>query len=65
MLKNSEIIRRGGVVGRVSAFQPGGAGSISGGVRNFNFSPGIGCVCVCPLSVFCPVLSSAEALTIC
>ena len=37
-------IRRHGVVGRVSAFQPGGSGSIPGGVRNFNSHPGIGCV---------------------
>ena len=58
-------IRRRGVVGRVPAFQPGGRGSIPGGVRNFNFCPGIGCVCVCPLFVFCPVLSPAEALTFC
>ena len=47
-------IRRPGVVGRVPAFQPGG-------IRNFNFCPGIGCVSF----VFCPVLSSAEALTLC
>ena len=45
------------VVGRVPAFQPGGPGSIPGGVRNFNFCPGIGCVSF----VFCPVLSLAEA----
>ena len=32
------------MVGRVPAFQPGGPGSIPGGVRNFNFCPGIGCV---------------------
>ena len=39
------------VVGRVPAFQPGGPGSIPGGVRNFNFCPGIGCVSfVCVLS---------------
>ena len=36
-------------------------GSIPGGVRNFNFCPGIGCVSF----EFCPVLSSAEALTLC
>ena len=35
-----------------------GRGSISGGVRNFNFCPGIGCV-------FCPVLSPTETLTLC
>ena len=48
-------IRRRGVVGRVSAFQPGGPGSIPGVVRNFNFCPGIGCVsfvCVLPCVVF-------------
>ena len=40
-----------GVVGRVASFQPGGPGSIYGGVRNFNFCPGIGCVSfVCVLS---------------
>ena len=38
-----------------------GPGSIPGGVRNFNFSPEIGCVSF----VFCPVLSPAEALTLC
>ena len=54
------IIRRRGVVGRVPAFQPNGPGSIPGGVRNFNFCPGIGCVSF----VFCTVLSPAEALTL-
>ena len=55
-------MRRRGVVGRVPAFQPGGSGSIPGGVRNFNFCPGIGYVSfVCVLSV----LSPAEALTLC
>ena len=54
-------IRRRGMVGRVPAFQPGSLGPIPGRVRNFNFCPGIGCV---PF-VFCPVLSSAEALTLC
>ena len=39
-----KISRRRGVVGRVPAFQPGGPGTIPGGVRNFNFCPGIGCV---------------------
>ena len=44
-------IRRRGVVSRVPAFQPGGPGSIPGGVRNFNSYPGIGCVSfVCVLS---------------
>ena len=46
------IIRRRGVVGRVPAFQPGGTGSIPGGVRNFNFCPGIECV-LCLCSVLC------------
>ena len=58
--QNREIRRRG-VVGRVPAFQPGGPGSIPGGVRNFNFCPGIESV----FFVFYPVLSSAEALTLC
>ena len=53
--QNGYLLRRG-VVNRVPAFQPSG-------VRNFNFCPGIGGVC--PLPVFCPVLSSAEALTLC
>ena len=55
-------IRRRGVVGRVPAFQPGAPGSIPGGVRNLISVLGLG---VCPLSVFCPVLSSAEALALC
>ena len=39
------------MVGRVPAFQHGGPGSLPGGVRNFNFCPGIGCVSfVCVLS---------------
>ena len=46
-----KLIRRRGVVGRVPAFQPGSPGSITGGVRNFNFCPGIGCLSfVCVLS---------------
>ena len=57
-LWNCVIIRHRGVVGRVPAFQPGDPGSIPGGVRNFNFCLGIGCVSI----VFCP---SAEALTLC
>ena len=45
------MIRRRGVVGRVPSSQPRGPGSIPGGVRNFNFCPGIGCVFfVCFLS---------------
>ena len=44
-------MRRRGVVGRVTAFQPGGPGSVPDWVRNFNFCPGIGCVSfVCVLS---------------
>ena len=54
-----KYIRRRGVVGRVPAFQPG-ASARSG--QDFNFCPWIRCVCVCPLSVFCPVFSLAEAL---
>ena len=52
-------IRRRAVVGRFPAFQPGGPGLILGGVRHFNFCPGIGCVSF----VFCLVSSPAEALT--
>ena len=55
------VIRRRDVVGRVPAFKPGGPGSIPGGMSNFNSYPGIGCVSF----VFCPVLSSAEGLTLC
>ena len=45
------FFRRRDVVGRVPASQSGGPGSIPGGVRNFNFRPGIGCVSfVCVLS---------------
>ena len=50
MHTNYKYSRRG-VVGRVPAFQPGGPGSIPGGVRNFKFCPGIGCVSfICVLS---------------
>ena len=58
----NKIIRRRGVVGRVPAFQPGGPGSIPGGVGNL--TPILG-LSVCPLSVFCPVFSPAEALVLC
>ena len=58
---NFVFIRRRGVVGRVPAFQPCNPGSIPGGVRNLNPYPGI----VCVSFVFCPVLSPAEALTLC
>ena len=44
------IIRGCGVVDTVPAFQPGGTGSIHGGVNYFNFYPGAGCL-------FCTVLS--------
>ena len=48
-----------GVVVGVTAFQLGGPCSIPGGVRNFKFYPGTGCVSF----VFCPVLSPPVALT--
>ena len=57
-------IRRRGVVGRVPAFQPGAAARV-------RFPAGSGILIsvlelgTCPLSVFCPVLPSAEALTLC
>ena len=38
------FVQRGGVLGRVPAFQPGSPGSIPGEVRNFTFYPGTGCV---------------------
>ena len=41
-----------GVVSRLTAFQPGGPGSVPGGVRNFQFYPGTWCVSF----VLCPVL---------
>ena len=41
------------LVGRIPAIEPGGPGSIPGGVRDFNFYPGTGCVSF----AFCPVLS--------
>ena len=45
------IIRPRGVFDKVAALEPGGPGSIPGGVRNFNFCPGIGRVSfVCVLS---------------
>ena len=45
------IIRHRGVFDKVPAFEPGSPGSIPGGVRNFNFCPGIGYVSfVCVLS---------------
>ena len=55
------LVRRNGVVGRVSAFHPRGKVSITGAVRNVNFYPGTGCVSF----VFCPVLSLTVALTFC
>ena len=55
------IIRPRGIFDTVPAFEPAGPGSITGEVRNFNFSPGIGRVSF----VFCPMLSPAEALTLC
>ena len=57
------VIRRRDVVGRVPAFQPGGPGSIPGGVRNFNFCPGIGCVSfLCVLS--CVVFSGGPDIVL-
>ena len=38
------MVRRRGVADKDPAFQPGGPGSIPGGVRNFNFYSGPGCV---------------------
>ena len=61
LLGMNRCIRCRGMVGRVPAIQPGDPSSIPGGVRNFNFCPGIGCVSF----VFCPVLYPAEALTLC
>ena len=40
------------MVGRVSAFQTGGPGSIPSGVRNFNFYLGTGCVLYVQSCVF-------------
>ena len=61
LIQGSARIRRRGVVGSVPAFQPGDPGSIPGGNRNFNSYPGIGSVSF----AFYPVLSPAEALTLC
>ena len=47
-----------GVVGRVPAFQPGGQDSIPGGVRNFSFYSGIGCVSF--ISVLSCVVSGGD-----
>ena len=44
------FIRRRVAVGRVPAFQPGGPGSIPGGVRNFNFRPWDWVCVLCVLS---------------
>ena len=52
---------RHSVVGRIPVLQPGGPGSVPDGIRNFNFCPGLD---VCPLSVFCLVLSLVMALTL-
>ena len=54
------LVRRHGMVGRVAVIQ-------LGGIRNFYFYSGTGCVSFifCPLSVFCPVLSPTVALTLC
>ena len=53
------ILRRCGVVGKVPAFQSGVPGSIPSDVRHLISIFGLG---VCPLSVFCPVLTTAVAL---
>ena len=42
-------VRSSSVVGKVPTYQPGGPCSIPGGVTNFNFYPGTGCV-FCVLS---------------
>ena len=51
-------VHRRGVAGNVPAFQLCGPGSVPGGVKNFNFYPGTGCVSF----VFCPELSLAVVL---
>ena len=52
-------VRLHGMVSRVPAFQPGGPGSIAGGVRNFHFYPWT------VSFVICPVLSLAMVLILC
>ena len=46
MFLEISTVRRLGVVVKIPAFQPGGPGSIPGGVRNFNLYPRLA-VCVC------------------
>ena len=55
-------VRRRSVIGRVPASQPCDLGSIPGGIVNFNIYLGLR---VCPLFVFCSVLSLAVILTLC
>ena len=55
-------IRSCGVVGRVPTFQSGGPGRFPAGSGILISVLGLG---VCPSYVFCPVLSLAEALTLC
>ena len=52
----SNMVRRTGMVGKVPVFQAVGPGLIHGGVRDFNFNPGTGCV---SFSVLSCVVSSA------
>ena len=43
-MPNYKLIRRCGVVGRISTFQPGDPGSIPGGITDFNLYPRTGCM---------------------
>ena len=66
-LLQKDRVRHRGVTGRVPAFQlgRGGSGSIPGGVRNFNFYPGNGCVSfVCVLSCIVSGGGTGVVLTI-
>ena len=57
---DTKNIHLSGLVGRVPAFQPGAQVRFPAGSGILISVLGFG---VCPLSVFCPVLSSAKALT--
>ena len=57
-------IRRRGVVGRVPAFQPGAVARVRFPARSGILISVLG-LGVCPLSVFCPLLFPAKALTLC
>ena len=46
------VVRRSDVISRVLTFQRGGPETISGGVRDINLFPGIGCVSFVFCSVF-------------